>query len=243
VNDRDRDLDASTGAYVLHALDADETAAFEEVLAHSETLRTEVVELADTVVEIGLAVPEVAPPAAMRSEVLARIADLPQLDESPIAPVAEIGERRAAASRRRRIPRPVAIIVPIAAAAALITAITTTVILPATPSGRVAAVTSASDVQTSTVRVQGGGTLRISWSDALDAAAVTPRDLPRLSGGRVYELWYIAGDSARAAGTFDGSGAVALDGRLAHGDRIGMTVEPAGGSTTPTSTPIAITAT
>jgi anti-sigma-K factor RskA len=231
----DRDLTASSGAYVLHALEPDDENAFLELIAHSEGLRTEVVELADTAVELGLAVPAEAPPAVLREAILAAIADLPQLEPESTAVVTPI-----ARARRRRVPRLIAVLVPMAAAAAIVTAVGVGVILPTTPQARVAAVASAGDVRSATSAVVGGGSVRVSWSSDLDAAAVVPMDLPRLSGGRVYELWYLGDGDARAAGTFDGTGSTALDGRLRHGDKIGITVEPAGGSTTPTSSPIAL---
>ncbi|GGC80080.1 hypothetical protein GCM10011512_03450 [Tersicoccus solisilvae] len=88
-----------------------------------------------------------------------------------------------------------------------------------------------------------GGSVSIASSKSLNRSAVISRDLPALSANQTYELWYLTGQQARAAGTFSASGGVAytsLEGRLDGATHIGMTVEPAGGSPAPTTTPIVV---
>ena len=73
------------GAYALHALDADDTAAFESHLAESERARIETAELNDTAVALGLAVAPVQPSAALKANLMAMLASTPQLAPLPRA--------------------------------------------------------------------------------------------------------------------------------------------------------------
>src|SRR3954467_15158878 len=73
------ELGPDSGAYVLHALNDAENARFEAELAGSEEARAEVTELADTAVELGLSIPPVEPPAALRARILDQLATTPQL--------------------------------------------------------------------------------------------------------------------------------------------------------------------
>jgi anti-sigma-K factor RskA len=239
TDDRSHDLAASSGAYVLHGMDDDETAEFERLAARSEGLRTEVAELADTAVELGLSVTPEAPRPELRASLLAAIEHTPQLAvEPPTAPVADLAAERA----RRRPLRAVAIVASAAAAVAIIAGVTVGVVLPNTPAGRIAAVQSASDSRSVSASAHGGGTVDIAWSSKLGSATATGSGLPSLSGARVYELWIIRDGVAHPAGTFDGAGTTVLAGAPAAGDRIAMTVEPRGGSAAPTTAPIATAA-
>ena len=105
-----------------------------------------------------------------------------------------------------------------------------------------AAITSAEDSQQAAAEVAGGGTAKLVWSNSLGSSAVMVDGLPALDSGKVYELWYIDDEGARAAGTFtvgdSGSTWRVLDGEMRAGDLVGVTVEPAGGSEQPTTDPI-----
>jgi anti-sigma-K factor RskA len=105
-----------------------------------------------------------------------------------------------------------------------------------------AAITSAEDSQQAAAEVAGGGTAKLVWSNSLGSSAVMVDGLASLDSGKVYELWYIDDEGARAAGTFtvgdSGSTWRVLDGEMHAGDLVGVTVEPAGGSEQPTTDPI-----
>jgi len=105
-----------------------------------------------------------------------------------------------------------------------------------------AAITSAEDSQQAAADVAGGGTAKLVWSNSLGSSAVMVDGLAVLDSDKVYELWYIDDEGARAAGTFTvgDSGATwrVLDGEMRAGDLVGVTVEPAGGSEQPTTEPI-----
>jgi anti-sigma-K factor RskA len=251
-----------SGAYVLHALSDAENERFEAVLAGSEEARAEVTELADTAVELGLSIAPVDPPAELRGRILDRLSTTPQL--APLAEpasepaaqrleaVAATGGPAEARARRHWASRPISTLIAAAAAVALIFG--GGVAVNAVIQGQHASVTAsqlsriqaAGDARRSTVAVTTGGTATLIWSASLKQSAIVLHGIDRLPGGKTYELWYIDKNGATPAGTFDASGSpqsVVLSGDMKAGDTVGVTVEPAGGSHSPTTTPIAVIAT
>jgi anti-sigma-K factor RskA len=87
VTERD-ELHLLTGAYALNALDETERAALEDYLTESEEARTEVTELLDTAVMLGLASPPVTPSPEFKANLMALIAATPQLG-SGVVPQSE----------------------------------------------------------------------------------------------------------------------------------------------------------
>jgi anti-sigma-K factor RskA len=74
----------------------------------------------------------------------------------------------------------------------------------------------------------------------------TSSGLASLPPQKVYELWFLGPGNARRAGlvppaTGDKTAPVLASG-LQPGDKVGVTVEPAGGSGAPTTTPIVVMA-
>ena len=57
--------------------------------------------------------------------------------------------------------------------------------------------------------------------------------------GRVYQVWVMSPSGARSAGLMSGAGTV-LASAVRPGDRIGITVEPAGGTSQPTTAPVVV---
>ena len=102
---------------------------------------------------------------------------------------------------------------------------------------------AADDFQRAVTDVSTGGTATLVWSNELQRSAVVLDGVTSLPGDQTYELWYINEGGATPAGTVDatGTGPVTkvLHGELQAGDTIGITVEPAGGSESPTTDPIA----
>ncbi|WP_440710052.1 anti-sigma factor [Herbiconiux sp. YIM B11900] len=167
------------------------------------------------------------------------------------APASGAAEQRA---RVRWFARPVGLLTAVAAAAALfvgggfvgsaiINSTTNSTTIDAS-AAQLAAITAADDVQRETVQVTDGGTATLVWSNDLGRSAVLVDGLAGLPDGKVYEAWYINAGGAIPAGTFtasaDGTTWHVLDGALTSGDAIGVTVEPAGGSTAPTTDPILV---
>jgi anti-sigma-K factor RskA len=238
----------ATGAYALDALDAEERAAFEQTLAHSEELRAEVTGLQDTAVELALAVPAEAPSTALRARLLAQIAVTTQhppletpasgagglaaeADAAAMAPVVDLAERR----RGWR-----SVVALAAAAAAVVGGVVSLPLLPTTDAQQASAISAAPDAQVAGVELADGGTANLVWSADLGRSMVTVDGLAALTPEQRYELWYINDDGARPAGLFSAEGlhTAVLDGAMQEGDAVGITVEPAAGSEAPTTTPL-----
>jgi len=152
-------------------------------------------------------------------------------------------------SRSRWFSRPIAIAA--AAAAAVVLFVGGTFLGSALSGGdsfqeqqasALAAINAAPDAQRATADVEGGGTATLVWSGQLGQSALVAKNLPSLPNDKTYELWYIRDGKATAAGTMMPGNAPAtwrvLDGKMAAGDTVGVTVEPRGGSTQPTTNPI-----
>ncbi|MBY8861898.1 anti-sigma factor [Nocardia sp. CA2R105] len=97
------------------------------------------------------------------------------------------------------------------------------------------------DARASTVAVAGGGTITVSASHELDAAAVSFAAVPPAPSNHTYQLWLIspAGriSSGGVLGTLPTNSAPLL---VRYGDagKLAVSVEPAGGSPAPTTQPI-----
>ena len=82
------------------------------------------------------------------------------------------------------------------------------------------------------------------WSGELGQSVLVVDGLASLSDEEIYELWYIGEDGPISAGTFNtsrsGDSWRVLDGAMAAGDAVGVTIEPAGGSEQPTTDPLIV---
>jgi anti-sigma-K factor RskA len=249
-----------SGAYALHALNDEEARRFEAHAAESEQTRNELTELADTAVLLGLAVDPIEPPPSLKLDIMAKLDETPQLPRlteperstsNPSIPSNPVGPVEAKA-RARWFTRPVTALVGVAAAVALIVSgavITGTIndnSFQQAQADQLAAINAAEDSQRVVAAVDGGGTATLVWSADLKSSALMVADLPALDAGQVYELWYIDESGARAAGILDlgksGDTWRVLDGQMGAGDTVGVTVEPSGGSTTPTTDPVVLLA-
>ena len=87
-----------------------------------------------------------------------------------------------------------------------------------------------------------GGTVTIVVSGQQHGAVVSTRGMTALPAGRVYQLWVIDASGARPAGLLPAAGqnGPVLASGVLPGDRIGITVEPSGGTSRPTTTPIVV---
>jgi anti-sigma-K factor RskA len=250
------DLHLLAGAYALGALDEPERVDFENYLLTSEEARAEVATLTDTAVMLGLATQPIAPPPALKASLMAKIAATPQLsrvDEvSTPSNVASFADARAlravhrpvTKAERRWYARPATFLV--AAAAAIAIFIGGNVIGSVNHNSQISQqassyteITTASDSQHAERAITGGGKATLVWSNSLGRSAIVLDKLAALPSDKTYELWYITGSVAKPAGTFvpsdSGKSTQVLDGTMTAGDTVGITIEPAGGSKTPTS--------
>jgi hypothetical protein len=99
---------------------------------------------------------------------------------------------------------------------------------------------SAPDALVASAATSAGGTATVVASLRAAAMVFTSAELPALPPTSVYELWFIGSGGARPAGLVPSEPAPVLASGLSGGDAIGVTVEPAGGSPAPTTTPIVV---
>jgi anti-sigma-K factor RskA len=90
-----------------------------------------------------------------------------------------------------------------------------------------------------------GGTVTAVMSQRQEEAVVTTAGLSALPDARVYQLWVMtASGGARSVGllviTSTGTTTPVLAGGVQPGDKLGITVEPAGGTARPTTTPLVV---
>ncbi len=212
-------------------------------MADSEALRTEITELTDTAVELGLAVAPVTPRPELRASVLAAIENTPQSAPAQSAPSQSALSTGEIATRRHALPAEVRAasrwsrVGIVLASAAAVAALVVGGIAVTHFTNPMTVLANAEDSEQVTAQVEGGGTATVMWSESVGQAAVIVHGLSQLPADFVYQLWYM-GDDIRPAGTFTGDASVVLAGAMQAGDQIGISIEPAGGSAQPTSDPI-----
>ena len=224
------DLHVLTGSYVLDALSETEREEFERHLQFCPTCDAEVRGLRETAARLALAC-AVNPPTRMERHVLAatyRTRQLPPLAASRPGRVLHFPRRlaiRAAAAS-------------VAAALALgITQLTAQHQLDQARATAIARVVTAPDAHVDTARAA-GGSVTVVTSIRLHEAVVSTSGMASLPAGRVYQVWVMSPSGARSAGLMQGSSLLAS--AVRPGDQIGITVEPAGGTARPTTTPVAV---
>lgn len=110
----------------------------------------------------------------------------------------------------------------------------------------IAAVLNAPDATMMSARAVDGGTATVVMSHLDSALVFTAARLPALPSSRRYELWLMGAGGARPKGMLpmphQGMTAPVVVQGIAAGDKVGLTVEPAGGARHPTSAPILLLA-
>jgi anti-sigma-K factor RskA len=252
------DLHVLSGSYVLDALSEPERESFERQLQHCPLCEDEVRGLRETAARLGLA-KTLDPPPQMRTRVLAAAYRTRQLPP-PVGERIGLERRRARvtllsakrprgarrhAQRRPRVPRLAAALA--AASLVVVAALGITHTLTRhqsggapTASGAISRVVTAPDARTETMRTSVGGTVTVVVSAGQQAAVVSATGMRSLPSAETYQLWVIGPDGARSAGLLSGTGRAdpVLASGVVPGDRIGITVEPAGGTSGPTTTPV-----
>ncbi|MFG3281542.1 anti-sigma factor domain-containing protein [Streptomyces sp. NPDC048111] len=241
------ELHTLTGAYALHALTETERAEFEEHLRACEGCAQEVRELSATAARLGLAV-SVTPPVELKDAVLRRISVVRQ--EPPHTPAAP-----GAAGNRRRGARwsRYALAACLAAAAALggvavwqhqrATDAQERADAAQRQSQQLADVLAAPDAKAVTGTLPDGASGTLVVARSRNQAAFVASGLQRPPAGKVYQLWFNDQGTMRSAGLMNparSTEAVLLNGPVDRASGMGITLEPAGGSTAPTSAPLAL---
>ncbi len=236
------DIHALVGAYALDAVDDLERAAFDRHLAGCETCRAELDELRETAARLADTSWSVPPPR-LRAEVLAAAGRTRQLP--PPVPAAVAAGKRPPAWRRRLV----------AAAAAVLLAGGTGVAVYGVQDQRVhesrsiaaeaerreartRAVLAAPDLVVRTAPVLGGGKATVASSPSRNAAVVLVGADRTLAADEALQLWTVegAGPPVSAGVLAPGANSVTRAIDLRPGtDVLAVSVEPAGGSATPTT--------
>ncbi len=233
-----------TGAYALDALTGPQLDRFERHLQRCPACDHEVCDFRETAVRLALAV-AATPPAQFRPRVLTAVSVTRQ--DPPLTP---------RAARRWPRNRPAAQWLAAAVAAAALVAAVALGIGQSLTQRRlnqaqahiqsVAAVLAAPDARLTVRAATGGGTATVVSSQSRHAIIISTAGLPALTGGRVYEVWFIAPGRIREAGLLPrpatGRTAPLLASGLTTADRIALSIEPAGGTRQPTTTPILVMA-
>jgi anti-sigma factor RsiW len=240
------------GAYVLDALGPADRSRFERHLARCEQCAKEIPGLAEVTARLaGAAVTE--PPPGLTQRALAAAARTRQL---PPLPSAGGSARQAAGIRAGRRPR--AWLPRLALALAGLMMILAVFLGLAARGAQhqlrqdqlsghaIAAVLAARDAHMISTQVSTGGTATIVMSSREHALVFAANGLRVLPASRCYELWLMGPGGDKPAGMLpglrDGMTGPVLASGLQSGDRLGLTIEPAGGSSHPTAPVIALIA-
>ena len=235
------DLHTLTGAYVLDAVEPAEQARFEHHLRRCKPCGHEVRGLAETATGLATAV-AMEPPAQLKQRVLTAVSVTRQMP-----PAADRHHRSRLAFRQAWFPR---LAVAVAVACLVVAVVLGALGLSArreldrarAQNQAIAAVLAAPDARVVTQTSTVGGTATVVVSRAERKLIFTTAGLPRLPAAKVYELWLIGPPQIRKAGLVPapsaGKTTPLLASGLVAGDKVGVTVEPAGGTSQPTATPI-----
>jgi anti-sigma-K factor RskA len=217
-------------AYVLGALEPQESERYRRHLQQCAICRIEVAEMQPMVDVLSLSAHEVRAPEALRG----RIMEIVRSEERLLAAAGSQADRPLAAfpaRRRRRFALALG-----AAAAATAVGIGVALGVSSSPSEKIITARVASVAPNGQARLRETGT----------HAELMVSGMPQPPAGKIYQVWLARPGrqpeptDALFGVTHAGSGSVAVPGNLRGVARLMVTAEPFGGSQHPTSTPIII---
>jgi anti-sigma-K factor RskA len=237
------DIHTLGGAYALDAVDDLERAAFDRHLAECEACTVEVAEYRAVAARLADGAWSVPPPR-MREQVVARAAATPQLPPA--------GQRRSAPSpvtRWRRIAAAAAVVGVLGLGAAATTYTVqeqrlgderVAVAAAQQRADRIQAVLAAPDAALRAGDLTGGGRVTVVVSDSVNAGVVVLADAPPPGPDRAYQLWVVDDVTPVSVGLLPAGQTQATE--LIEGVRgrsaFAVSLEPAGGSPVPSTTPL-----
>lgn len=228
------DLHTLSGAYALNALSAEEADQFRQHLEECPACSQEVRELQQAAATMG-ASEAVAPPTYLKTKVLTAVDRTPQLP-----PNAARGNVITVAPHRwgSRLLLVAAAVVVIVGAVIGISQIGNGPTRPqSTLAAGVVKVFQANDAHRATMDTKNGGRISVATSPRLGEMAVNSENLPQLDGRHVYQLWAIHRGSVSSVGILQREKGASMK-MPAPDTEVAITVEPAGGSAHPTTSPI-----
>lgn len=232
------DLHTLTGVYALDALDDSERTAFEAHVADCDACDEEVVGLRATGALLGLAA-AVTPDDAFGRRLMARVRATRQL---PPVPGSTTGSVLPLLRRARTTSQAL-----LAVAAALVLVSGGLGVVAVQRDHHAQAVTQAiSDITSvlaapdaQTVNAQGAqdSRARAVMSRSKGSAVFVGQTLPDVDTDHVLQLWVLGDGNPRSVGLLDARQPIVAHG-VKPGLRLGVTVEPSGGSPQPTTAPV-----
>jgi hypothetical protein len=234
------DLHTLTGAHVLDALDDPaEQLRFARHLRRCQACAAEVRGLREVATSLALAA-TAEPPSVMRDRVMAAVRRTRQLPP-------EVDH-----DARSRRPRMIPVLAAVAAVAVVLACLlgirlysTQRQLSAAQARARaINAVLSAPDARILSARTVSGAVATVVVSAARRDLTVAVAGLRPLPDGEVYQLWLIGPPRTRSAGLLPaavgGRAGPVLATGLVSPDKLGMTIEPAGGTNQPTTSPLMV---
>ena len=246
------------GAYVLDAVSEADRASFERHLLTCEQCQQDVRGLREAAARLAAAA-AVSPRPELREQTMRAAATIRQQPPLVVSQKRQFlagsrwwhGSRSARAGARPWLAR-------VALTAAVVLAVTATVfgLHLSSMQGRLSAadqrdaaiakVLGAHDATTLTAKVSTGGRATVVMSHRERALVFIATGLTRLPAAQAYELWLMSPAGATPAGMLPParrgmSGPMVVD-KLAPGEQLAMTVEPATGARHPTSVPVVLVA-
>jgi anti-sigma-K factor RskA len=235
------DLHTLTGAYAADAMNDDEERRdFEQHLARCADCREEVRTLRETVAVLAAAM-AVPPPPDLRARVLAEVAATRQW---PLPGSRE--PDRSASSRLVGVAAAVALVAGLAVGGAGLYEARQAHQRQESAqrlADRIASLLADPAARRASGEVVSGGRVTLVVADS--QAVVVTTGVTRLPSNRTYQLWVLRAHRVRSAGLGPGGGAAGgswnrLVDDVRAGDQVAISVEPAGGSAQPTTTPISV---
>jgi anti-sigma-K factor RskA len=255
-----RDMHALSGAYALDAVGEAERKRFERHLARCASCQREIRELQEAASRFAVAV-SARPPAGMRTRVLDAVASDGTRSSEAREPGARPREAWEPGARPREAWEPGArprrawesdwawgVAIPLTAAC-LALAVVFGVLFAITQdrlnSSRtqedaIADVLSAPGVRIISRPTSIGGVVTLEVASAMRELVISTDDMPGLPASEAYQVWVLEpGGKAASDGLLtripDHRTAPVLAAGLVRGDKMGLTVEPAGGTAKPTT--------
>jgi anti-sigma-K factor RskA len=233
------DVHALGGAYTLDAVSEGERATFERHLPGCDTCRAQVAELRETAGRLADAAWSVPPPA-MRDQVLARMRrtrqERPRVGAEPVP-------RRTGWTRRAALAAAAVAVAAGGGASGYLSQLGRlgeqrhAAARARANAAAVAAVLSAPDVRLRSFPAGDRGHLNLAYSASRDSVVALLAGVPDPGPAHGYRLWLVRRGTATPAGLLPPGEAVAA--RLRGTRSLAVTLEPAGGSRTPTPPEIA----
>ncbi len=226
-----------TAGYAVDALDELERVRADRHLADCPSCRAEVLELRELTAVLAGGVPPMQPSPAIRTNLLAQVAQTPQEHVAPAG--RSVGRHRRSSSphrRRQTVFGLVAAAAVVVAGAGVLQSHPWSADHPGVVSAE-ARITKAPDAQRQSAPFN-GGTVTVISSRSLNQAVARLDKVHGVRSGSTYQGWYIKSDGPTNAGLLKTQHTNALASNLTGAREFDITVEPTGGSSVPTKTPV-----